>query len=151
VLLRLFLLFTLIPFAEVTILVWIGQHTSWLFALALIILPGMFGAALARYEGLRCWRAVQEQLGRGELPTAALLDGLLILVAGVLLITPGLLTDTTGLLLLIPPVRRFARHVISRRLQARLVVFSRTPPHPAGGDDEQTIDVDYRAPRDSGV
>lgn len=147
--LRLFLLFTLVPFAELVLLIWIGEHTSWLVTLALIILPGVLGAALARHQGLRCWRTAQEQLSRGELPTASLLDGVMILVAGVLLITPGLLTDLTGLMLLIPPVRRFVRQSISRRLRARVVVFSQSHSQPQGEDDEQIIDVEHQPPRDS--
>jgi UPF0716 protein FxsA len=149
VLLRLFLLFTLVPFAELVLLIWIGEHTSWLVTLAMIILPGMLGAALARHQGLRCWRAVQEQIARGELPTASLLDGVMILVAAVLLITPGLLTDLTGLMLLVPPVRRFMQESIARRLRARVVVFSQSHMRPQTEEDEQIIDVEHQPPRGS--
>jgi UPF0716 protein FxsA len=141
VLLRLFLLFTLIPLAELILLVWIGAHTSWQFTLALIILPGLLGAAVARHQGLRCWRLAQQQLSRGELPTDALLDGLMILIAGVLLITPGVLTDSAGLLLLAPPIRQVVRRYVARRLQSKMVVYSRS-----GGaqtNDETVIDVEH--------
>ncbi len=54
-LLRLFLLFTLIPLVELSLLFWIAQHTGWVFTLWLVILTGVVGAWLARREGLRCW------------------------------------------------------------------------------------------------
>lgn len=151
-LLRLLLLFTLIPLVELTLLVWIGRHTNWLVTLALIFVPGLIGAWLARLQGLRCWRAVQGQLAQGQLPAAALLDGLMILVAGILLITPGVLTDLTGLALLIPPVRRVVRHYVTQRLEARIVVLSqsRMRPYRAEADeDDQIIDVEHRRPDDS--
>lgn len=148
-LLRLLVLFTLVPFVELTLLVWIGRHTDWLVTLALIFVPGLVGAWLARYQGLRCWRAVQEQLAHGQLPATALLDGLMILVAGVLLITPGVLTDLTGLALLIPPVRRVVRSQVTRRLEARVVTFSRSQRNPyQDEEDDQILDVEHRRPED---
>jgi UPF0716 protein FxsA len=45
-------------------------------------------------------------LRQGKLPTNALVDGALILIAGVLLITPGVLTDVMAFALLVPPLRR---------------------------------------------
>jgi UPF0716 protein FxsA len=139
-LLRLFLLFTIVPFVEVLILVWIGKHTSLGVTLALIFLPGLLGAWLARREGLRCWREVRRQVYGGELPAAALLDGLLILVAGVLLIAPGVLTDLTGFALLIPPVRRLVRNRLSESLRARFVHFG-PGRHPDLEPGSRIIDV----------
>jgi len=149
VLLRLLMLFTLVPFVELTLLVWIGRHTDWLVTLALIFVPGLIGAGLARYQGLRCWHAVQGQLAHGQLPTTALLDGLMILVAGILLITPGVLTDLTGLALLIPPVRRIVRSQVTKRLKARVVLFSRSQDSPYwDGEGDQILDVECHSPED---
>lgn len=143
-LLRLFLLFTLVPLVEVTLLVWIGAHTNWQVTVALIVLPGLLGAWLARWQGTRCVRGIQEQVARGELPAASMVDGLMIFVAGALLITPGLITDTAGLLLLVPPIRRWVRRYVSHRLQLR--VLGAHPPDATtrGPDDEQIIDVESR-------
>lgn len=144
---RLFLLFTLIPLVELTLLVWIAQHTNWIVTLALIFLPGFLGAWLARREGLRCLRAAIHQVRRGELPTDSLLDGVLVLVAGALLITPGVLTDLTGFLLLIPAVRQRVRRHIVRRIRARFGL------PPSQDDDSQSgprihiVDVEARDPK----
>ena len=149
-LVRLVFLFTIVPLAELAILVWIAQRTNWLVTLAMIVVPAALGAWLARRQGLRCWRAVQEQIARGELPTDSLLDGLLILIAGALLITPGLLTDTAGFLLLIPPFRRLARRRLVRRIQARIFVsLDGQRPGPEQQSkvlDARVIDVESRPP-----
>ena len=143
-LVRLFLLFTLVPLGELALLFWIAQHTGWLFTLGLVIVTGVVGASLARHEGLRCWLEVQRQLAEGKLPAEPLLDGLMILVAGALLITPGVLTDLVGFALLVPPIRRLVRRYLAARFQAQIVV------HPMQGfaeppaEDDDVIDVEYR-------
>lgn len=105
-LLRLFLLFTLVPLLELFLLLRIGALIGAGPTVLLVIGTGMAGAWLARSEGLRSWRAVRAELDEGRLPAAELLHSLLILVAGVVLVTPGVLTDLAGLLLLLRPVRR---------------------------------------------
>ena len=44
-------------------------------------------------------------MDRGELPATALLEGLMLLIAGALLLTPGFLTDAIGFTCLVPSVR----------------------------------------------
>ena len=122
---KLLLLFITIPFLELALLLYLADHTSWWFTLAMVIIPGILGTWLARSQGWLTWQRIQAELRAGQLPTAALLDAALIFIAGALLITPGLLTDLCGLLLLIPPARRFVR----RRLVAWL--RSRFQLHPA--------------------
>ncbi len=118
--LRLFLLFTLLPLAELAILVWIHSVTNWVVTLAVLFVPGIIGVWLVHGEGLRCWREFRQQLARGEPPAAPVLDGLLILVAAVLLVTPGVLTDLMAIVLLIPPIRRTVRRYVTKHLQARI-------------------------------
>ena len=149
-LLRLLLLFTLVPLIELALLFWIAQHTGWLFTLGLVIVTGVVGAWLARHEGIRCWLKAQEQLSRGELPADSLLDGLMILVAGAVLITPGVITDLLGFALLIPPIRTMVRRYVAQRIRARLIVVhpSEDPfAQPAAGDD--IIDVEHRPADDA--
>ena len=71
----------------------------------IVILTGLTGAYLARFQGLQTMLRVRESLGRGEMPAEELLDALLILLAGVVLLTPGFLTDVAGIMILIPRIR----------------------------------------------
>ena len=104
-LLRLFLLFTIVPVVELALLIQIGGLLGLGPTLLLVMGTGFAGAWLARREGLRAWLAVRDELQGGALPGESLVHALLILAAGVVLITPGVLTDIAGILLLIPPVR----------------------------------------------
>lgn len=104
-LLRLLLLFTLVPIAELALLIQLGEAIGLGPTLLLIFATGVVGAWLARREGARSWWEVRRRLSRGELPTDELLGGLMILIAGAFLVTPGVLTDAAGFLLLVRPVR----------------------------------------------
>jgi len=142
VLFRLLLLFILVPLAELAILLWIAEVTdNWLLTLTLVIVTGIVGAWLARREGLRCLRQIQQQLARGQLPGDSLLDGLLILIAGAVLITPGVLTDLLGFALLIPPIRQLLKQHLKRRIQARIVVPPGSPDWNHSPPRDEIIDV----------
>ncbi len=150
VLIRLLLLFTVVPMTELVILLWLADRTAWWFTLGLVVFTGILGAALARSQGFRCLREIQEQTARGELPARSLVDGLMILIAGAVLITPGILTDVVGFSLLIPPIRSLIRRWLMHRFRGRFTVHSGPsvwqvdtgPPETAR--DEEVIDAEFR-------
>ncbi len=112
----LLLLLTVVPLVELMILIRLYHATDLITTLAVVIVTGIVGAALARRQGWETWRRIQTQLSQGKPPTTELLDGLMIVIAGALLITPGILTDLAGFSLLIPPVRTLLRGWLARRL-----------------------------------
>lgn len=114
---RLFLLFVIVPLADLTLLVWAGGQIGFWPTVAIVVLTAAAGSWLAKREGSAAWRRVQSKLGSGGVPGPELIDGLIILIAGVLLLTPGFLTDLTGFLGLLPPTRALIRRVISAKLQ----------------------------------
>jgi len=120
---RLLLLFTVVPLVELWLLFGIAKRTSIWFTIALVLVTGFVGAALARWQGWRTVTRIQDELRQGHLPAGALVDGVLILVAGVLLITPGVLTDSLGFLLLIPPCRTLVKAYLARRFQYRIQTY----------------------------
>ncbi len=126
---RLLLLFIALPAAELALLIEIGSRIGTVQTLLLIVVTGFAGAALARSQGLRVVREVQQRLERGEMPADSLVDGVLILLASALLVTPGVLTDVFGFLCLVPGfrawvkrelVRRFERAVREQRVEVRI-------------------------------
>lgn len=114
--LRLLLLFTLVPLVELALLVTIGRHLGLAATLLLVLATGVLGAWLAKSQGLRALVRVRTELGSGRMPTEALLDGVLIFVAGAVLLTPGLLTDAAGFFLLSPKGRAWVRRAATVRL-----------------------------------
>jgi len=120
-LLRLFLLFTIVPIVELYLLIQLGGVIGMLPTIALVIATGAAGAAMARREGLRSWLAVQAELAQGRLPGTELLHSLLILIAGIVLVTPGIITDLAGILLLARPTRVGLIRVLKKRFEGQLV------------------------------
>jgi UPF0716 protein FxsA len=117
---RLFLLFTLVPLAELYLLVTIGGLVGLAPTIALIVVTGMFGAWLAKREGRKALAGYQDAMTQGRPPEDGILSGLLILVGGVLLITPGILTDVAGFALMIPPIRHAIAKRVARRVERRI-------------------------------
>jgi UPF0716 protein FxsA len=112
---KLFLAFTLIPVAEIYLIIKLGGLLGAFNTIAIIILTGIAGATLARVQGLKTMLKVQENLQQGIVPAEEMIDALLIFVAGVVLLTPGFLTDAAGLLLLFPPSRFHIKRLLRRK------------------------------------
>ncbi len=143
----LLLAFTVLPVVELMLLIRIGQAIHLGPTLLLVVTTGVVGAALARWQGLRTLRQIQEQLAQGGVPTRELFDGALILVAGAVLVTPGVITDAAGFALLVPPVRSLLARLARRWAQGRVQVTGvgagapgRRGPRPARGAGD-VIDV----------
>ncbi len=115
-LLRLIILFTLVPFIELYLLLAIAARTSAQFTFALVVATGILGAVLARRQGFRWREKMATQLQQGEIPTDGILDGLMIFIAGALLLTPGVLTDLLGFSLLIAPLRSLFKARIRQKI-----------------------------------
>lgn len=114
---RLLLLFVLLPAVELALLIELGSRFGTLHTLALIVVTGVVGAALARGQGLHVVRQIQGEVAEGRLPAGSLVDGVMILIAAALLVTPGILTDAFGFLCLVPAFRRAAKRVLLQRLE----------------------------------
>lgn len=113
-------LFIGVPFAEIYVLLQVGQAIGAVNTLGLLILISVVGAWLAKREGLGVLRRMQRSVDSGRVPGTELVDGFLILLAGALMLTPGFLTDILAILLLLPPVRAVVRRELRRRLARRI-------------------------------
>jgi UPF0716 protein FxsA len=113
----LLLLFIVVPAVELALLIEVGTRIGTPATIAIIVGTGIAGAALAKQQGLRTIQKIQGQLDTGALPTGALVDGVIILIAGALLVTPGLLTDVAGFLCLVPVTRALAKRALQRRFE----------------------------------
>ncbi len=117
----LFLAFVVVPIVEIGLFLQIGSYIGVPATLGLIILTAIAGTMLVRSQGIDVIRKVQNSANRGEMPVAALAQGLFVLIAGVLLLTPGFATDTLGFALLIPPVRELIATKIWKIIEPNVV------------------------------
>jgi UPF0716 protein FxsA len=112
---KLFLLFAVVPVAEIYVLVSVGSVIGVLPTVALVLLTALAGAHLARMQGLSVMLRIRENLAQGFMPAEELLDGLLIFLAGMVLLTPGFLTDIAGLLILLPATRNMFKRWLRKK------------------------------------
>jgi UPF0716 protein FxsA len=145
---------------------WLASMIGWGGVIVVVLLLVIIGAAVMRRAGAAAFRSLRpvqvdgmtvaptvtqqsvEQVGRDMGDAGALF------VAGLLIAVPGIVTSAVGLLLLIPPVRTFARRAVSRAVRRRaeaagLVVDSRVTRTTVAGDvvREETVVRDDRPVR----
>jgi UPF0716 protein FxsA len=144
-LILLFLVFIVLPIAELYVIIQVGQAIGILPTIALLLIDGFLGAALARSQGRLAWRRFNEALGAGRVPAKEVYDGAAIIFGGALLLSPGFITDILGLFLLLPPTRALLRRTLvgtARRVgptRTAFYVYDRRPggrsgpERPAGG------------------
>ncbi len=117
---RLFLLFTLVPLAELTILIKIGSIFGVWHTIFVVIITGIMGAYLARNQGIRVMAELNTTFARGQMPTDPLIEGGLVLLSAAFLVTPGVLTDTIGFILVIPRTRKIVRDWLKKYLSKKM-------------------------------
>jgi UPF0716 protein FxsA len=119
----LLLLFIALPIAEIYVIVKVGEAIGILPTLALLLVDGFLGAALARSQGAAAWRRFNEALAAGRVPGREVFDGAMVIVGGAFLLAPGFITDVIGLGLLLPPSRAALRGFIMRLASRRARVI----------------------------
>ena len=117
---KLFILFVVMPIAEIAVLINVGEIIGGWNTVLLVILSAMLGAFLVKREGVVTLTQAQLKIQKGELPAKELGSGLLLLVAGVLLVTPGFITDIFGLLLTLPFTRNRIGGVLFTALNGKV-------------------------------
>jgi len=119
----LFLLFVVLPIAEIYVMVLVAAQIGW--SLTLLALLGLSLLGVLVLKGTA--RAAREIVASPQSMSAAGLpatggraaDAGFRFLAGVLLVIPGFITGFVGLLLLLPPVRALARAMAGNAMMRR--------------------------------
>ena len=111
----LFLIFLLVPIAEIYLLIQIGEVIGGGWTVLGVVSTALLGAWLVKLQGVLTLQRAVRNMREGQAPALEIVEGLFLLVAGALLITPGFVTDAIGFLCLTPSLRRnFAGKVLQR-------------------------------------
>lgn len=121
---KLFLMFTVIPFVEVTILLQLSKYLGVGSTIFMVLFSGILGAFFVRREGFSIWFKLQKELQEGQIPSDQIFNGILLLIAGIVLVTPGLLTDLLGYILIIPFTREAVKKIIVERVKKKYSTVS---------------------------
>ena len=110
---KLVLIFVLVPLADLLLLMMLSSYTGWQFSVALVILSGILGAYLARWQSTMVRSEIEAKMRQNQMSAGLLTDGAMIFFAAGLLLTPGFITDAVGLSLLIPACRKWYKQRLS--------------------------------------
>lgn len=113
----LIVLFLLVPLIEIALFITVGGWLTLWPTLAIVVLTGVLGAFLVRWQGMGVLRDIQRVGVTGD-PISPLAHGALILIGGFMLMLPGFFTDTIGFLLMVPPLRRILIRILAQRIRA---------------------------------
>lgn len=109
-----------IPAIEVTGFMMVSDWMGIWNTLLLILLTGVIGAIVARYEWKQVWSGAQQQMQSGQMPGRAMIDGMCIMLGGFMLLTPGFFADIIGFTLVFPLTRPIYRHYMLKWLEKKM-------------------------------
>ena len=89
----LLLLFIVMPIAEISLLLQVGDLIGGWNTVGLIVVTAFVGAYLVRQEGISTLQTAQAKLAQNQVPGKEMMEGMLLVIAGVLLVTPGFLIN----------------------------------------------------------
>lgn len=114
----LLLVFVVAPIVELYIIAQVAGGIGLGNTILALIAISVVGAWLAKIAGLGVLNRLQRTVRHGKVPSAEVVDGALVLLAGALMIAPGFVSDAVAVLLLLPPTRAIVRGAVLRRLRA---------------------------------
>jgi UPF0716 protein FxsA len=142
----LFAVFLIVPLIEIALFITVGGWLTLWPTLALVLLTGVIGTFLMRWQGLRVLAELRGDIGQLKNPLSPLAHGALIVLAGLLLLTPGFFTDAIGFLLMVPRLREAVIGFVGARI--KVTQFAQAP-QPQGRTtiiDGEFFEVDDTAP-----
>jgi UPF0716 protein FxsA len=117
---KLFLIFTLIPVIELSLLIKVGSYIGVMNTVLIVILTALAGAYMVRSEGISVITRIQRNMQEGIFPGDEMISGIMILMAGALLLTPGFFTDIIGFLMVIPVSREFIKGLVKEYIKKHM-------------------------------
>jgi UPF0716 protein FxsA len=117
-LLILALLYSLLPLAEIFLIIYLGDRIGNYFTLALAAFTGLLGMLFALRGFQKNLHLLKDKIKEGVFPTEEFITLTGIFAAGILLLTPGFITDLLGFSLFIPVIRSALGRFIIRVTRA---------------------------------
>ncbi|MBA7673709.1 hypothetical protein ES703_81912 [subsurface metagenome] len=119
-LLMLALLYSLVPLAEIFLLIYLGGVIGNYLTLALAASTGLVGLLIALKEFQKYLSTLKQKIKQGIYPGNEFIALAGILAGAILLLSPGFITDFLGLLLLFPPIRSAVGRLFINQTRASL-------------------------------
>jgi UPF0716 protein FxsA len=114
------LFYSLVPIAEIVLILYLRPHLGNYLLLAAVVSTGLLGLGIAWRQTVKALGSLREQIKSGFYPADefAYLAGALL--GSLLLLTPGFITDILGLFFFLPVIKRSVGRVVTGKIDDRL-------------------------------
>ena len=119
-LLMLALLYSMVPLAEIFLLIYLGDILGTYLILALTASTGLVGLLIALNSFQRNLKTLKQKIKDGQYPGEEFLTLTGVFAGGLLLLTPGFITDFLGFLLFVPAIRNGLGRLFIQKTQTSL-------------------------------
>jgi len=114
------LLYSILPLAEIVVLIYLGDITGNYLILAVAASTGFVGVFVAFGQLRTTTRRLKDKVAAGQYPGTEFVSIAGILVGAMFLLSPGFITDLAGLLLFVPAVRNGIGGLLIRKLRVNM-------------------------------
>ncbi|MCA1840441.1 MAG: FxsA family protein [Actinomycetota bacterium] len=91
---------------EVAVIIAAFEHLGVLATVAFLLGSSVLGLTMVLRQGTGVFKSLRRTVRSGQVPSAEIVDGCLLLLAAVLFIVPGFISDFFAALLLVPVIRK---------------------------------------------
>ncbi|WP_448906076.1 FxsA family protein [Haemophilus parahaemolyticus] len=120
-LLIIFFALILYIYCELSLLVSVSAALGVFPTIFLLIAISVLGVWLVKLRGLYTMLSIRQDLTQGKLPTDAVINSVLFIIAGILLIIPGFISDILAILCVLPFTRKLIKlwglNMLKKRFQ----------------------------------
>ena len=101
-----------------------------------------------KLRGAYTLMAVRQQLAKGELPTDAVINAMLFILAGILLIIPGFLSDILAVLMVLPITRTLFKLWFFKFFKSRVRFTHFTQFRSGQGAESEVFEAEFTREQD---
>lgn len=133
-------------YCEISLLVSIGSEIGVLPTILLLVAISFVGLWFVKLRGVYTLYSIKQDLSQGKMPTEAVGNSVMFVLAGILLIIPGFLSDILAILCVLPFSRKLIQAFVINSVKNK--VFLRFTAqnshfHSQSPQDSNTFDAEF--------
>ncbi|TLU75077.1 FxsA family protein [Mannheimia varigena] len=133
-------------YCEISLLVSIGSEIGVLPTILLLVAISFLGLWFVKLRGIYTLYSIKQDLSQGKMPTEAVSNSIMFVLAGILLIIPGFLSDILAILCVLPFSRKLIQAFVINSVKNK--VFMRftsqnTHFHSQSAQESNTFDAEF--------
>ncbi|MFA9500986.1 FxsA family protein [Mannheimia sp. E30BD] len=138
-------------YCEISLLVSIGSEIGVLPTILLLVAISFVGLWFVKLRGIYTFYSIKQDLSQGKMPTEAVGNSIMFVLAGILLIIPGFLSDILAILCVLPFSRKLIQAFVINSVKNKVfmrVTSQNTHFHSQSHQDSNTFDAEFERKAD---